>query len=259
MDPNYNGFFICICIFLLLLMYVSSFIPKKIFFPLFITNIVTLFFTLSFGAFFGFIISGMVILFVKLNRRGKIIVGLSVLVIAAAVIKVFLFARDYEFKKKEYKTQVKYRVVYYIQKKLNITSGGARISQFRISTRAFVDHPLFGIGTLGFLDGDTYRKYSTDLSISKRNKNEKIIHSNFFAILGENGIAGILPYTGLLILSFIYSWKLYRKENKFIYLFGVELASFFISNSINTLYFNFFWFVLFLPFIFYSKNIVRNH
>jgi len=259
MDPNYNGFFICICIYLLFYLYFSSHISKKIFFSILIGNSITMFFTLSFGTFLGFSLTGLIILFIQLNNRGRIIIGLITVVIAGAVINLLLFAKDYEFKKKEYKTQLEYRVIYYIQKKLNFTSGGARIVQYKMAIRAFGDHPLFGIGTLGFLNSHNYRKYSVGLPISKRLKRGKIIHSNFFAVLGENGIVGIIPYSGLLILSFVYSWKLYRKENRFIYIFGVELSSFIISNSINTLYFNFFWFILILPFVFYSSHIRHKY
>ena len=47
MDPNYNGFFISVCIFLLFYLYASSAISKKAFIIMLIGNTAMLFFTLS--------------------------------------------------------------------------------------------------------------------------------------------------------------------------------------------------------------------
>ena len=252
MDPNYNGFFICICILLLFYLYTSATISKKVFILLLIGNLAALFLTLSFGAFIGFFLTVIILIFVRSGNRMRIVFGISVLCVIVAVFFTILFIRDYEFEGKDI-TNFQNKIIYYTQTKLSPGSGGTRLDHYKISIKAFQKNPVFGIGTVGFLSKDNYNKYSEGLSIYNKHPREWIIHSNVFAVLSENGLAGFIPYMGMVILGIMYSWKLYKKNNRFLYLLGMQIASFLISNSINNLYFNFFWFILFLPFLFYSS------
>jgi len=182
-----------------------------------------------------------------------LIVGFSFLFIVVAGIFTIFFIRDYEFKDKEYREHLKYKLIYYTQKKLSKGSGGARLDQYKVALHAFIKNPIFGIGTLGFMNSENYQKYSEGISLRNRKVKGRIIHSNIFAILGENGLFGFIPYILIIGLGIMYSWKLYRQSERYIFILGIQLMSFFISNTINTLYFNFYWLVQFLPFLYYSK------
>ncbi len=262
MDPNYNGFFISVCIFLLFYLYESSAISKKAFIILLIGNTAMLFFTLSFGSFIGFLLAVIILIFIRSNNKMRIVYGILVVMVIAAGIYAVFFIKDYQFEGKDIST-LKYKIIDYTQRKLSPGSAGSRLDQYKVSINAFRKNPVFGIGTVGFLSSDNYSRYSEGLSLQYTMPRGWIIHSNLFAVLGENGLVGFIPYMGLVALGLLYSWRLYKRENRFLYLFGMQVALFFISNTINNLYFIFFWFILFLPFFFYysiDKRVsVKSH
>jgi len=254
MDPNYNGYFICMCIFLLFFIYENKLISKKVFIILLVANVLSIFLTLSFGTILGFFIAGIIILVIGSNQRIRILTITVTCVIMITAAYFYSSINDIQITRKESKKSLKNKIIYYTNKKLISGSGGYRLDQYQVSFNAFKMNPLFGIGTIGFMESNNYKKYSYGNSLRRPIRRAIIIHSNIFAILGENGLAGIVPYLGLISIGMLYSWRLYKKEKRYLYIFGMQVASLIISSTINTIYFNFFWFVLFLPFLYYKSE-----
>jgi len=255
MDPNYNGYFISVCIFLLFFLNKRSIMPRIIFIVLLIGNFIVMFLTLSFGTFFGFILAGVAVLFISGKKTARIVLILAIIGVLLPGFFAVRYVRSYQFTGKEYKENLMKKIMYYAQVKFSSGSAGSRMEQYNVALHAFSKHPLFGIGTVGFLNADNYKKFGGETLRSEEGQLGWIIHSNIFAVLGENGLAGFLPYMSIIILGFIYSWKLYKKNNCYISIFGMQIASFVISNTINTLYFNFFWLSQFIPYLFIASEL----
>jgi len=253
LDPNYNGFFVCICVFLLLHLYLNRAVSRRWFWVFLVLNLIILFLSLSIGAFIGLILGAVVLLFLRIERRGRIIIAVGLIVLIAVGVHFVFLVKGYDFSGKDI-TLFKYRIIYYLQTKLSSGSGGSRIDHFRVAWHAFLKNPIFGIGTTGFLNANNYLTYAEAIDLHYDNPRGWIIHSNLFAVLGENGLAGFIPYLALVFLGLFYSWKLYRKKAVYAGLFGMQIASFVVSNTINNLYFNFYWLVQSLPFIFYTLD-----
>lgn len=251
MDPNYNGFYVVICIFLLFYLLRYSFIHKAAFLILLIGNLGVLFLTLSFGAFTGIVLTVIIIYFIHNNNKMRILGGIVLLILIGVGIYTLSFIKNYSFEGSAPVTLLD-KTVNYLQIKFSHGSFGTRIEQYKISVRAFLKHPLFGIGTVGFLNVDNYMKYGEGMNLLLKPSGGWIIHSNLFAVLAENGLAGFIPYLAIIVFGFIFSWKLYKKADYYIFILAMQIASFIISNAINNLYFNFFWFTTFLPYLMYS-------
>jgi len=257
MDPNYNGFFICMCIFLLLHLRRNGVLRGAAFIALLIGNAAALCLSLSIGSFAGLLIAGTAVVFIDSGWKKRVVFG--VLVAAAIFAGVFAlgFVKSYEMEGRDRRT-IQYKVMHYARRKLVTGSSGDRLDHYKISLNAFVKNPVWGIGTLGFLENENYLKYRRGLNLHREFRRGTIIHSNLFAVLGENGILGFVPYAILVFCSLLLSWKLYRREKDYIHLFGLGIAVLINSNIINTLYFNFYWFVLMIPFLYTSGIMGRS-
>ena len=70
------------------------------------------------------------------------------------------------------------------------TSLGQRVVMWRTTVRMVHDHPLFGVGTGGFLDG--YRPYVQGVGWKDFESGDP--HSQYLKILGEQGIVGLAAF-----------------------------------------------------------------
>jgi len=248
MDPNYNGLFICICIFLLLHLRRKGVIRPVAFTALLIGNAVAFCLSLSIGAFAGLLVAGAAVIFIDSRWKKRIVFISIIAVVIASALVTLPFIKSYNLKTIS-STTLKYKLIFYAKAKLTSGSSGLRLDQYKVAVNAFTSNPIWGIGTLGFIEDENYRRYREGLDLNRAFKRGTVIHSNLFAVLGENGIIGFVPYGALVFFALLLSWRLYRNDGNYLPFLGMEIALFINSNIINTLYFNFYWFVLMFPFL----------
>jgi len=136
-------------------------------------------------------------------------------------------------------------IVYYVSVKLSYGSFGSRREQNQVASRAFKEHPVFGIGIMGFENKENQYKYLDRLK--EKETNWGIIHNNYLATLSENGIVGFLFYIALLGSALWFSYKLHRRDGSYKGILSLVIATAVFSFGINTLFWQVHWFILFLP------------
>lgn len=78
------------------------------------------------------------------------------------------------------------------------TSFGQRVVFLRYTARMVADHPLFGVGTGGFLEG--YRPYVRNVQ-GWQGQDTGDPHNQFLKILSEQGLVGLLAFMFFLVRS----------------------------------------------------------
>ncbi|MBM4136588.1 MAG: O-antigen ligase family protein [Nitrospira sp.] len=81
------------------------------------------------------------------------------------------------------------------------TSLGARLCMWELSTKLFLENPIFGSGSGGFKIA--WRKYKPDPNMP--NFDEP--HNTFFYIMANFGILGMIPFIWLFIVLFHSGWR----------------------------------------------------
>jgi O-antigen ligase len=83
-----------------------------------------------------------------------------------------------------------------------VTQGdlNGRTAQWRQGLRAFMDHPVFGVGT------DMYRSVNTL---------NKVAHNSYLSVLVEEGLIGFVLFAGILWLVAAQAWHLPRWDRNF--------------------------------------------
>lgn len=93
-------------------------------------------------------------------------------------------------------------------------SNSERILLWKSSWNMFIDHPLTGIGTRNFKE-----LYQTKYILPEAK--EPYLghaHNNFFQILAENGIFGLMSFIYLFGYILFRTWKSYKANNSAIML-----------------------------------------
>lgn len=167
-------------------------------------TLVTLFFTLSRGSYFGLI--GAYLVFLFLNRRGRGVL----LAVAAAVVLVIYFVPGSVQKRVLYtfsvgEPEITEKTVY-IQGVALDPSTSARIESWQLAIKDWLQHPLIGYGVSG----------------------RGLVDNQFFTVFIETGLIGLIAFLYLLWRIFRLAWSAFREEQAPLYrgLFLGYLAGF---------------------------------
>ncbi len=105
-----------------------------------------------------------------------------------------------------------------------LVSNTERLLMWKSATQMFLDHPLTGVG-LGNYKTQYQEKY---ISPEAKEKKQEHAHSNFFQMIGENGLVGLLGYLTfflfILFRSFFEAFK--RRDFYSAIIFSITLAIF---------------------------------
>ena len=149
--------------------------------------------TLSRGGFVGLVaIWGFLV--VTGPRRGR----LFVMGVAVALLLVVLAPADYWSEVKSIRTADD-----------NDDTGAKRIYYWKLATRMFADHPVFGVGTRNF--GIAAPLYEDQIYAEQSGHHMwgRVCHSIYFTVLAEQGLAGVVPFTVVL-------WWCFRTHRKIL-------------------------------------------
>ncbi len=105
-----------------------------------------------------------------------------------------------------------------------LVSNTERLLMWKSASQMFLDHPLTGVG-LGNYKTQYQEKY---ISPEAQEKKQEHAHSNFFQMLGENGLVGLAGYLTfflfILLKSLFEAWK--GREFYSAIIFSITLAIF---------------------------------
>jgi hypothetical protein len=78
--------------------------------------------------------------------------------------------------------------------------------------KMFQDHPITGCGTGQYLENVKYYMGERNVDLPLAKAKTYVQHNVFLALIVENGLFGMLPFTLLLIWSSRYAWKLWQAK-----------------------------------------------
>lgn len=228
---------VLIILFFCRLMYVHL-LKRNVIWIEYIIFLYLLIYTFSRGAWLSLIFAIIIakILTMKINVKIPIKKMISTTIVSLIIVTIYTFIQNNDAMASQVSEQLTNFYLSEAQDKNYTNEFYSRPRLFSLAYEAFMDSPLFGIGT-----GNFHKYVSWDYGVF----NTWGAINDYLQIIAENGIVGIILYTSFIFYPYV--WFILKKklmyDRKIIFLvFIINLMVLFLGNSINNALNPIFWF-----------------